>query len=215
MIRLRAAAAFLRSAGQPVSLAFGPVDLDIPTNRSIAVTGGTSEARTLFLRVLLGRTRPCAGAVIADASLSPIVNDEKLLHPALTGLANLRFLARAYGVDYDALVRAVDAFCHLGSFLPEPVRNLDAGVRRTLETYLAILLPFDCTLLDEAQRLPAPVLAECRSAARANGSGLIFATGAARIAREYAAVAIVIDEGCLVLTADPREFASRTEQQLA
>ena len=212
MIRLRGAACFLPgdAAGR---LAFGPADLDIPTDRVVAVLDGSGEARTTLLRLLAGRVRPDAGTVFRPAHPSPVINDEKLLHPALTGLANLRFLARAYGVDHDAFVRAIDAFCGLGALLPERVRNLDGGARRTLEASAAILLPFDVALIDDAQQLPARVLADCRAAARARGTGLIFATSGPR-AQQGADAALILNGASLTLEMDP-PATSRAARQHA
>ena len=204
-------------SGRPASgrLAFGPVDLDIPVDRSVAILGEPPEARTLLLRLLGGRIRADAGTVSGRPRLSPIINDEKLLHPAMTGLANLRFLARLYGVDRDVLVRAVDAFCGLGPLLTERVRDLDGGARRTLEASITILLPFETYLLDDAQQLPAAILGQCREAARARNAGFIFASGVPRAPRQHADAAVVLD-GCeLTFMPDPHRAAERAERQAA
>ncbi len=189
--------------GRP-RVVFRPSDLDIPTDRAVAILGGRGAGKTVLLELLASRLRPDAGGrVLPPVSwglgdgVSPVINAGRLLHPGLTGHENCRFVARLYGLDADRLVRAVEAFCGLGAALGEPVRALEGGVRRVLECSLALMLPFACYLLDDAQQLPGPVLARCLAAARARGAGLIFATAVPRLARLRADAAVVIAETTL------------------
>ncbi len=181
-----------------------PSDLDIPTDRPVAILGGRGAGKTTLLELLAGRLRPDPGGRLLPPAawrpgdgFSPVLNAGRLLHPGLTGYENARFVARLYGLDADALLRAVDAFSGLGAALGERVRALEGGARRVLECSLAIMLPFACTLLDDAQQLPAPVLTRCLAAARARGAGLIFATAVPRLACSRAESVIVIADGIL------------------
>lgn len=176
-----------------------PSEIDIPTDRPVAILGDRGAGKTMLLELLAGRLRPDAGghvlppaAWLSGGGFSPVINAGRLLHPGLTGLENCRFVARVYGLDADRLVRAVDAFCGLGAALGERVRAMEGGPRRVLECSLALMLPFACYLLDDAQQLPAPVLARCFAAARARGAGLIFATAVPRLARLHAEAVVVI-----------------------
>ncbi len=181
-----------------------PSKLDIPTDRPVAILGGRGAGKTVLLELLAGRLRPDPGGHVlppttwcSGGGFSPVINAGRLLHPGLTGLENCGFVARVYGLDAERLVRALDAFCGLGAALGERVRAMEGGVRRVLECSLALMLPFACYLLDDAQQLPAPVLARCVAAARARGAGLIFASNVPRLARLRAEVAVVIAEASL------------------
>ena len=206
MIRLRGAACLIRSPGGSVFLA--PGDLDIPSNRSIAVVGGSGGARTALLQLIAGRRVPDAGAVVHACRVSPVLNDERLLHPALTGLANLRFVARANLVDEAGLIRAVDAFCGMAARLREPVRALDGGSRRVLEAAIVAALDYDLVLLDDAQQFPLPTIGALRDAARAAGAGFIFASAGPRPVQSFAEMALVLDGDRLRLETDPLLAAS-------
>lgn len=181
-----------------------PSELDIPTDRPVAILGGRGAGKTVLLELLAGRLRPDSGGRVLpptswrpEDGFSPVINAGRLLHPGLTGLENCRFVARVYGLDADRLMRALDAFCGLGAVLGERVRAMEGGMRRVLECSLALMLPFACYLLDDAQQLPAPVLARCLAAARARGAGLIFAAAVPRLARLHAEAAVVIAEATL------------------
>jgi ABC-type polysaccharide/polyol phosphate transport system ATPase subunit len=213
MIYLRGAACLVRAAGGAVFLA--PTDLDIPSDRSIAILGGSAGARTALLQLIARRRRPDAGAVAHACRVSPVLNDERLLHPALTGLANLRFVARANLVDEASLIRAVDAFCGLAGRLTEPVRSLDGGSRRVLEAAIVSALGYDLVLLDDAQQFPLPTIGALRDAAHAAGAGFIFASAGPRPVQSFADLVLVLDGERLRLETDPGLAAARIERSAA
>ena len=185
---------------------FRPTDLDIPTDRCVAILGGRGQGKTVLLELLAGRLRPESGSVVRSpgltpVDLSPVINAGRFLHPGLTGTENLRFIARVHGVDTERLMCAVDAFCGLGAALAERVRALEGGVRRVLEAAIALMLPFDCYLLDDAQQLPPAVLERCLQAARGRGAGMIFAATAPR-PRPRANLAPDCTPDCTIVIAD-------------
>ena len=60
--------------------------------------------------------------------------------------------------------------------LKGPMKAQDAPSRRLLEAALAIVLPFDCYLFDDAAQLPPPLFGRCVAAAGQRQAGIIFAT---------------------------------------
>ena len=215
MIHLRGASCSLARPSAPLTVLLAPTDLDIPSDASIALLGGTADARTAILHLIARRTAPDTGTVTHDRRVSPIINDERLLHPALTVLANLRFIARAQFLDERLLMRAVDRFCGLALLLSEQVRSLDGGQRRTLEAAIVAALPYELVLLDNAQQMPLPTIAFLRDAARMRGAGLIFASAGPRPARLHADLAVFIEGDRLRLEPDPSLAASRIEREAA
>jgi len=70
--------------------------------------------------------------------------------PHLTGLDNLKFVCRVYGVDYRPLVPFIEEFTELGTFFREPVLHYSHGMMTRLAFALSMAIEFDCFLIDEA-----------------------------------------------------------------
>jgi capsular polysaccharide transport system ATP-binding protein len=68
----------------------------------------------------------------------------------LTGLDNLKFVCRVYGVDYKPLVPFVEEFTELGVYFREPVSHYSMGMTTRLAFALSMAIEFDCFLIDEA-----------------------------------------------------------------
>ena len=68
---------------------------------------------------------------------------------SLSGLDNLRFICRIYGLNYAPTRKFVDDFAELGSQLGEPVKTYSSGMRARLAFALSIAIEFECYLIDE------------------------------------------------------------------
>jgi capsular polysaccharide transport system ATP-binding protein len=68
---------------------------------------------------------------------------------SLTGLDNLRFICRIYGVDPETRVAFVQEFSELGRYLREPVKTYSSGMRARLGFAISMAIEFDCYLIDE------------------------------------------------------------------
>ena len=69
---------------------------------------------------------------------------------SLTGIDNLRFICRIYGVDPRRQDRASSRnFSELGLYLREPVKSYSSGMRARLAFAISMVIEFDCFLIDE------------------------------------------------------------------
>jgi len=67
----------------------------------------------------------------------------------LTGIDNMRFISRIYGIDYEDMRAFVEDFSELGQFLYQPVKTYSAGMRARLAFALSLTIEFQCYLIDE------------------------------------------------------------------
>jgi capsular polysaccharide transport system ATP-binding protein len=68
---------------------------------------------------------------------------------SLTGLDNLKFICRVYGVDYRDKIGPVEDFAELKTFFREPIKNYSSGMRARLAFAISLVIEFDCYLIDE------------------------------------------------------------------
>ena len=64
-------------------------------------------------------------------------------------MQNVRFVARIYGIDTDALVAYVRDFAELGDFFHMPVRSYSSGMKARLAFGMSMGIHFDWYLVDE------------------------------------------------------------------
>jgi capsular polysaccharide transport system ATP-binding protein len=67
----------------------------------------------------------------------------------MTGLENVRFVARVYGQDTEAVIDYVEEFAELGPSLKLPIRTYSSGMRARLAFGLSMAIDFDYYLIDE------------------------------------------------------------------
>ncbi len=67
----------------------------------------------------------------------------------MTGLDNIKFLARIYQREPEDLLERVEDFAELGDALTMPVKYYSSGMRARLAFGLSLAIEFDCYLIDE------------------------------------------------------------------
>lgn len=125
------------------------LSLTLPTGRSMALLGRNGAGKSTFLKLVAGTITPDEGRIVSDGRISWPVGFAGSFHGELTGAQNVRFIARIYGVDTDALVRFVEAFAEIGAHFHAPVRGYSSGMRSRLAFGASMGIGFDTYLVDE------------------------------------------------------------------
>lgn len=120
-----------------------------PPRRAVAILGRNGAGKSTLLRMISGALDPDAGRVLRRGSVSWPVGFAGSFHPDLTGVQNVRFIARVYGVDTDELVDFVADFAELGAHFHQPVREFSSGMRSRLAFGASMGIRFDTYLVDE------------------------------------------------------------------
>jgi capsular polysaccharide transport system ATP-binding protein len=209
---LSVAKSYIGSGGAPM-VVFRPTSVSIPADRRVAVLGERGTGKTVLLRLLAKIEAPDQGEVIQAVRLSPVIGVTGLFHPQLTGLENIRFVARVFDIDADRLTLAVDAFCGAGGRLGEAVRLQEPADRRAMEAAVVAILPFDCYLIDNTGMLGSEILERCFEAASRREAGVIFATSNPRLVRQFANFVVAIGDATLHLFADVESAIGFHERQ--
>jgi capsular polysaccharide transport system ATP-binding protein len=125
------------------------VSFSVPRGGKLAILGRNGAGKSTLIRLLGKIEMPTAGSVRHTMSVSWPLGFGGAFQGSLTGIDNMRFLARIYRVDFDRLRRFVDDFAELGQFLYRPVKTYSSGMRARLAFALSIAIDFDCYLIDE------------------------------------------------------------------
>jgi len=126
-------------------------DLNFTLGRSdrLAVLGRNGQGKSTLIKILGGALAPTEGRVVWHMTGSWPIGFGGGFQGSLSGLDNIRFLARIYNRDFDELLERVDGFAELGKKLSLPVKHYSSGMRARLAFGLSIAIEFDCYLVDE------------------------------------------------------------------
>ena len=120
----------------------------LPGDR-VGILGRNGAGKSTLIRMIAGAEPPTSGTVERTMSVSWPLAFTGGFHGRLTGLDNLRFICRIYGVDFHERLGFVEEFTELGSYLREPVMTYSSGMRARLAFAISMTIDFDCYLVDE------------------------------------------------------------------
>jgi capsular polysaccharide transport system ATP-binding protein len=125
------------------------IDLTIRRGERVGILGRNGAGKSTLIRVISGAEPPTTGTVERSMTVSWPLAFTGGFHTKLTGIDNLRFICRVYGVDFHDRLAFVQDFSELGSFLYEPVSIYSSGMRARLAFAISMTIDFDCYLMDE------------------------------------------------------------------
>jgi capsular polysaccharide transport system ATP-binding protein len=125
------------------------VSLHVGAGEHVGILGQNGSGKSTLIRILSGSEKPTTGTVHRGMSVSwPLAFGGAFLG-ALTGLDNVRFVCRLYGVDPAEKLPFIQEFTELGKYLREPVKSYSSGMRARLAFAVSMAIDFDCYLIDE------------------------------------------------------------------
>jgi capsular polysaccharide transport system ATP-binding protein len=126
------------------------VSFQLSPGQHLGILGRNGAGKSTLIRLLAGAERPTSGVIRRGMSVSWPLAFGGAFQPNLTGLDNLKFICRVYGIDYKPLVPFVEEFTELGEYFREPVFHYSNGMTTRLAFALSMAIEFDCFLIDEA-----------------------------------------------------------------
>ncbi len=194
------------------------LSLTLPTGTSLALLGRNGAGKSTLLQLVAGTLRPDTGRIVSDGTISWPVGYSGSFHREMTGAQNVLFLARAYGVDTDALVAFVEDFAELGDHFHMPLRSYSSGMKSRLAFGISMGIPFDTYLVDEAtatgdarfKKKSRAVFAE-----RMRKSSAVLVSHRMSEVRQYCDAGILLHEGKLRYYDDLDEAIEHHEALMA
>ena len=125
------------------------INLTVEPGEKLGVLGRNGAGKSTLIRVISGAELPTTGKVRRTMSISWPLAFSGAFQGSLSGIDNLRFVCRIYGIPVAPVIPFVEEFSELGIYLKEPVKKYSSGMRARLAFAISMAVNFDCFLIDE------------------------------------------------------------------
>ena len=125
------------------------VSFEVKFGEKIAVLGRNGAGKSTLVKIIGGVEPATHGRVVRGMRMSWPIGFSGAFEPSMSGMDNIRFIARIYDVPFEDTVDFVDDFAELGRQLYTPVKTYSSGMRARLAFALSLAINFDCFLIDE------------------------------------------------------------------
>ena len=177
------------------------INARIGRGERIAILGRNGAGKSTLVRILGGAESPTSGSIRRSMTVSWPLGQMVGFMPTLTGLDNIRFLARIYGKPIGEMVDYVESLAELGPYIRMPVNTYSAGMRGRIGMAISLAVEFDCYLVDEGLDVSDSRFGRIISD-RLRRAGLILVTHSPAQVRSLCERAAILDQGTLIFYDD-------------
>lgn len=125
------------------------VNFKMNQGEKVGILGRNGAGKSTLIRLISEAEHPTSGQIIRDMSISWPIAFGGGFQGSLTGIDNIYFICRIYGIDARNVLPFVEEFSDLGRYLEEPIKKYSSGMRARLAFAISMAVEFDCFLIDE------------------------------------------------------------------
>lgn len=191
------------------------ISFDIHKGDFFGIVGRNGNGKSTLLKLIAGVYSPTAGEIVVNGGLTPFIELGVGFNPELSGRDNVYLNGALLGFgrkQMEAMYDEIVDFAELGPFMDQKLKNYSSGMQVRLAFSIAIKAKNDVLIFDEVlavgdeafQRKCLDVFERYK----AEGQTVILVTHDMDTVRQFCNKAVLINEGRLTLSGDPRKIAA-------
>lgn len=120
-----------------------------PKGKNIGILGHNGSGKSTLMRLIAGAELPDSGRIKRNVKVSWPLGFGGGFAGQMTGIENVRFVARMYGEDTEQMIEFVEEFSELGPSMALPIQTYSSGMKARLAFGVSMAIDFKCYLIDE------------------------------------------------------------------
>lgn len=128
---------------------FSDLSFELGKGGRLAVLGRNGQGKSTLIKILGGVLPQTEGSIQWNMKPSWPIGFGGGFQGSLTGIDNIRFITRIYGMHFNDVFDRVENFAELGRAMQQPIKHYSSGMRARLAFGLSLAIEFDCYLIDE------------------------------------------------------------------
>ena len=190
------------------------LDFEIKKGEFIGIVGRNGSGKSTLLKILAGIYYPEKGDITINGALVPFIELGVGFNPELTGRENVYMNGALLGFsneEMDKMYKDIWKFAELEQFQDQKLKNYSSGMQVRLAFSIAIRARGDILLLDEVLAVgDAAFQQKCADYFRSlkdKNQTVVLVTHSMENVRKFCTRAILIDNGHIIKSGDPKEIA--------
>lgn len=192
--------------------------LRLPPDKNVAILGQNGAGKSTVMRLIAGAELPDRGRIKRNAKVSWPLGFSGGFNGQMTGMENIRFVARMYGEDTEEIIDFVKDFSELGESIKLPVKTYSSGMKARLAFGVSMAIDFSFYLIDEVTAVgDTRFRKKCNEMFKnklANSRIIMISHGVGTI-RRFCDAGCVLDNGRLTLYDDVEDAIRHHEENQA
>jgi capsular polysaccharide transport system ATP-binding protein len=184
---------------------------------NVGILGANGAGKSTLLRLIAGTELPDSGIILRHGRISWPLGFAGSFNGSLSGVENVRFVARIYGEDTERVLEFVETFSELGQFFRMPVSSYSSGMRARLAFGVSMAVAFDYYLVDEITAVGDDKFRQkCLTTfkEKLGNSSIIMISHSKATLKQYCEMGAVLHQGELTICDDLHEAIALHEEHM-
>ncbi|MGE3074863.1 MAG: ABC transporter ATP-binding protein [Dehalococcoidia bacterium] len=198
------------------------VSFDVPRGEFFSIVGANGSGKSTLLRLIAGLSKPTSGSVVANGTMTTLLELGSGFHPQVSGRENAIMNGLIVGMtraEIEALLPRIVEFAGLQEFIDQPMRTYSSGMYVRLGFAIAAFMDPEILLVDEVLAVgDARFQEKCYdhiAGLQKKGVTIVMVSHDLGAAERFSDRVALMERGRMVAIGDPKKIVGMHVERLA